>query len=154
MTEDRRRQLADDEEATIRAITMQDVRLAVGEGKLSAADLLAGCNAELRRRAGSAYLRAAGHIGKPPRQDDATNDPADPRYDIEAEGRDRRAAAELVKWWDTGVLGQGLVRAEASALLATGKVVDGDHVQRAERDIVNRIVRRVASAWISKKGFA
>lgn len=33
------------------AITMQDVRLAVGEGKLTPADVLAGCNAELRRRA-------------------------------------------------------------------------------------------------------
>lgn len=33
-----------------RPITMQDVRLAVGEGKLSNADVLAGCNAEMRRR--------------------------------------------------------------------------------------------------------
>ncbi len=35
----------------LRPITMQDVRLAVGEGKLPANDVLAGCNAELRRRA-------------------------------------------------------------------------------------------------------
>lgn len=35
---------------TARPITMQDVRLAVGEGKLTPADVLNGCNAELRRR--------------------------------------------------------------------------------------------------------
>ena len=34
-----------------RPITFQDVRLAVGEGKLTATDVLAGVNAELRRRA-------------------------------------------------------------------------------------------------------
>lgn len=33
-----------------RPITMQDMRLAVGEGPLKPADVLAGCNAELRRR--------------------------------------------------------------------------------------------------------
>jgi hypothetical protein len=33
-----------------RPITMQEVRLAVGEGKLSASDVLAGCNAEMARR--------------------------------------------------------------------------------------------------------
>lgn len=38
-------------DALSRPITMQDVRLAAGEGKLSAADVLTGCNAELRRRA-------------------------------------------------------------------------------------------------------
>lgn len=32
-------------------ITMQDVRLAIGEGKLTPADVLAGCNAELEQRA-------------------------------------------------------------------------------------------------------
>jgi len=34
-----------------RPITMQDVRLAVGEGRLTPSDVLAGCNAELARRA-------------------------------------------------------------------------------------------------------
>lgn len=34
----------------LRPITWQDVRLAVGEGGLDAADTLAGANAELRRR--------------------------------------------------------------------------------------------------------
>lgn len=49
--------LSDLASATARAeraalpITMQDVRLAVGEGKLTAADVLAGSNAELKRRA-------------------------------------------------------------------------------------------------------
>lgn len=33
-----------------RPITMGDVRLAVGEGPLKPADVLAGCNAEMRRR--------------------------------------------------------------------------------------------------------
>ncbi len=42
-----------------RPITMGDVRLAVGEGKLTPADVLAGCNAELRRRA-SIAARAEG----------------------------------------------------------------------------------------------
>lgn len=36
----------------LRPITMQDVRLAVGEGHLNAQDVLSGCNAELRRRTG------------------------------------------------------------------------------------------------------
>ena len=35
----------------VREITMQDVRLGVGEGPLSASEVLAGVNAELRRRA-------------------------------------------------------------------------------------------------------
>ncbi len=39
------------EEVGVCEITMQDVRLAVGEGRLNPADVLAGCNAELRRRA-------------------------------------------------------------------------------------------------------
>lgn len=38
-------------EIVARPITMQDVRLAVGEGKLSQIDILAGVNAEVRRRA-------------------------------------------------------------------------------------------------------
>lgn len=37
-------------ESGLRPITMQDVRLAVGEGPLKPADVLAGCNAELARR--------------------------------------------------------------------------------------------------------
>jgi len=42
-------------EAAPRPITMQDVRLAVGEGPLKPADVLAGCNAELRRRGALSY---------------------------------------------------------------------------------------------------
>lgn len=39
-------------EEALRPITMQDVRLALGEeGRLSVSDILSGCNAELRRRA-------------------------------------------------------------------------------------------------------
>lgn len=34
----------------LRPISMQDIRLAVGEGELSASDVLAGCNVELLRR--------------------------------------------------------------------------------------------------------
>src|SRR5687768_12831842 len=38
-------------DALTRPITMQDVRLACGEGKLTPLDMLQGANAELRRRA-------------------------------------------------------------------------------------------------------
>lgn len=48
-------------EGGIRPITMQDVRLAVGEGPLKPADVLAGCNAELVRR--KALISPAGEVG-------------------------------------------------------------------------------------------
>jgi len=47
----------------LRPITMQDVRLAVGEGPLTPADVLAGSNAELTRRA-SHRVPKADHIGR------------------------------------------------------------------------------------------
>jgi len=50
-------------ESDARPITMQDVRLAVGEGPLTPADVLAGCNAELARRA-SHRVPKADHIGR------------------------------------------------------------------------------------------
>lgn len=48
-------------ESGLRPITMQDVRLAVGEGPLKPADVLAGCNAELARR--KALISPAGEVG-------------------------------------------------------------------------------------------
>lgn len=48
-------------ESGLRPITMQDVRLAVGEGPLKPADVLAGCNAELARR--KALISPAGGAG-------------------------------------------------------------------------------------------
>ena len=44
------RELLERVEGLVAPITMQDVRLAVGEGPLSPLDVLNGCNAELRRR--------------------------------------------------------------------------------------------------------
>lgn len=44
----------------VKPITMQDVRLAVGEGLLRPADILAGCNAELRRRSALSSLKDQG----------------------------------------------------------------------------------------------
>lgn len=46
-----------DDQINIRPITMQDVRLAVGEGKLTPDDVLAGCNAEIRRRGGLTFRK-------------------------------------------------------------------------------------------------
>lgn len=48
-------------ESVLRPITMQDVRLAVGEGPLKPADVLTGCNAELVRR--KALISPAGEVG-------------------------------------------------------------------------------------------
>lgn len=52
-------------ESGLRPITMQDVRLAVGEGPLKPADVLAGCNAELVRR--KALISPAGEVGDEPK---------------------------------------------------------------------------------------
>lgn len=57
---------------------------------------------------------------------------------------DAKAAAELVEWWDTGILRDGAVRAEAAAIVARGHADGGNEVRMAEREITARIVRRAA----------
>ena len=57
---------------------------------------------------------------------------------------DQQAATELVEWWDTGILRDGVVRAEAQAMLDAGKADRMHFIQQAERAIIDRIVRRAA----------
>lgn len=64
----------------------------------------------------------------------------------EASGADIQKARELVEWWDTGVLPDGLLSARANDASAPWHELEGYSPRQAEREFVDAMVRSIASA--------
>jgi hypothetical protein len=79
------------EPMAFRPITMQDVRLAAGEGPLRPEDVLAGCNAELQRRARLFVSKQLAHLSD---LSDTLNEASDLRRQVK---KQVEAEAEKIK---------------------------------------------------------
>jgi len=101
----------------MKPITMQDVRLCAGEGKLSAATVLQACNAVIRQRLGAEAASPA--IGQSDRLDDLRSrlqsSEAAHAQALALVGRYREALEEGAKYLDA--LGDNLLRNDADMLL-------------------------------------